>query len=103
MPHLKDGIRRMMEARKHADPARFFDVRYDDLIAQPAKVVRDIYGHFGFTQPPEMQQRIETMLAKPRKEERHVYNLEQFGLSNALVEREFAEYTETFLKKPTRS
>ena len=42
------GPDRAIEARARSDPARFFDVAYDRLIAAPVDTVRDVCRHFGY-------------------------------------------------------
>ena len=41
------GLSLFTAERARHDPARFCDVRYDDLVADPAGTVEAVYGYFG--------------------------------------------------------
>ena len=41
------GLERFTAARARHDPAQFSDVRYEDLVADPAGTVEGVYAHFG--------------------------------------------------------
>ena len=40
--------RKLEEARPHVDSRRFYDIRYEDLVADPVGEVRALYEHFGW-------------------------------------------------------
>jgi hypothetical protein len=41
------GLEEFTEARARHDPARFYDVVYDDFVANPLETVASVYQHFG--------------------------------------------------------
>ena len=41
------GLERFGAERARHDPARFFDVSYDDLVADPVGTAESVYAHFG--------------------------------------------------------
>ena len=81
--------RRSRDARKGADPSRFFDVEYRDLVADPIGTVRRIYDRFEHDWTPNLEQRMRSWLAKnpQHKHGVHRYGLEQFGLDPGLLRR----------------
>jgi hypothetical protein len=40
---------RLEEGKKHLKPGQFFEVRYEELICDPAATMRQVYDHFGLT------------------------------------------------------
>jgi hypothetical protein len=80
------------------NPARVFDVPYRALVADPVGTVRDIYRHFRLEMDDAMEQRMrQWLVANPsNKHGTHQYDLEQFGLSRADVDRLFGDYQEQF-------
>ena len=71
-----------MLARAAADPARFYDLQYEDLLADPMEAVSRIYGYFGYTAPPGMDAGMQRWLAAHPQHQHgvHQYTLSQFGL-----------------------
>jgi hypothetical protein len=92
------GIERAMEARTRRDPARFFDVRFEELVADPAAVVRNLHQHFDMPLPPDHAERVSGYLAKKRADERgsHKYDARLYGLDRGLVYEQYGEYIRTF-------
>src|SRR5215510_2269741 len=45
------ALDRMLSVRAAADPARFYDLQYEDLLADPMEAVPRIYGYFAYTAP----------------------------------------------------
>ena len=43
------GLERFIAVRARHDPARFFDVGYDEFVADPVRTVEAIYARFGLT------------------------------------------------------
>jgi hypothetical protein len=99
------GIERAMAARAAADPARFLDVTYPQLVADPIGTVRGICDYFGYPCTAELEARARRRLAgDPRhKHGVHRYGLEQFGLGPVAVDERFAAYrdwAEAHLRRP---
>ncbi len=77
---------------------RWVDVAYTDLVRDPMAVVRDIYDRFGWSlgQPTaqEMKGWLSRQAERRRRETRHSYSLESYGLTPGGVDRAFAPYLE---------
>jgi hypothetical protein len=89
-----DGMDRLMRAPQPVGDARAIDISYDELtadpVAGPIAVVRRVYGRLGYAYTPAFEQAMVRTLEAQRSVERsrHVYTLEQFGLSPAhMLER----------------
>lgn len=92
------GIERAMEARTRLDPARFYDVRFEELVADPAKVVRDMSSHFSLPLGPDHAERVTAYLSKKRADERgqHRYDGRAYELDKEALRKKYAHYIETF-------
>lgn len=95
---LHRGVQRAMEARDRADPARFYDVRFADLIEDPGKVVRDIASHFELDLAPDHEAQVQRYLASERQDApgNHQYDPSHFGLEPARVRDRYRGYIERF-------
>jgi len=76
------GLELFTRARASYDPRRFIDVEYEELVADPAAVLRRVYERLG---RPVAQ-------ARPmrRGAAEHIYSLDDFGLTRGQVEERFA-------------
>ncbi len=65
-----------------ASAPRFLDVRYRDLLAEPANIVRTILRHFGLPEEGDLDVRMGQYLRANHQERRraHRYSLSEFGL-----------------------
>ena len=92
------ALDRMLRVRAAADPARFYDLQYEDLLADPMDAVSRIYGYFGYTAPPGMEASMQRWLtAHPQHQYGvHQYTLRQFGLDRTTVARRCAAYLHRF-------
>jgi hypothetical protein len=100
------GLLRAMAARERiADESRFYDLHYNDLVADPLGAVTGIYEHFGMAVDDETRRRvINFQQDNPQgKHGKHRYTPEQFGLDRAVLSRRFAPYAERFGVEPDRS
>jgi hypothetical protein len=88
-----DGMKRSMAApQQHGQ--QIIDIGYDDLVADPAAVVRRVYAQFGYRFSATFEQDLARAIGNERAavRPRHSYSLEQFGLSRAQVIERSAEY-----------
>lgn len=94
--HLVLGCEQAIAARARSNPARFFDVSYDRLVADPVETAHAICRHFGYDFDAEYESRARRWLAEnpQHKHGVHRYRLEDFGLEAPTVERSFARYLE---------
>lgn len=75
-------------------PERMTDVLFDDLVKDPLGTVKRIYERFGYRYSEEMEAGMKRWLAEnPQgKHGAHKYELEQFGLTDAEIDRVFGSY-----------
>lgn len=94
----RSTLERSMATRGRVGEARFFDVRYADLTADPIGTVRAALAHFGEDLPVAAEVRLERHLADNPKHKHgaHRYAAEQFGLDRAEIEAAARGYHERF-------
>jgi hypothetical protein len=87
------GLERFRAERARHDPARFFDVDYDDFVRDPLGTVETVYAHFGLP----LEDTARTAMARLHEESRsgagrpaHRYTLADFGLTGEEVDERFA-------------
>lgn len=73
-----------------------YDLRYDDLVKDPASSVKHIYRHFGLNTGSAYEQRMQVWLRNnpQHKHGKHVYSLESFGLQPQEVMEQLGVYQE---------
>jgi hypothetical protein len=89
------GAERFMADRSSYDPSRFFDVRYDEFVADPLATISGIFAHFGMAFPEQARSAmasLEREAASGPPLPRHTYDLGEFGLTAAEVDERFAAY-----------
>lgn len=74
------------------------DIQYADQLRDPIGVMRKLYAHFDEPLTDEAETAMRAVLAKnPQgKHGKHVYSLEEFGLTAAGVRKHFQDYCERF-------
>jgi hypothetical protein len=89
-----DGLSLFTAERARHDQARFYDVRYDDLVADPAGTVEAIYEHFGLPLTGAAADAIRSLAASSRagSDSPHRYTLGEFGLAGEEVDERFGSY-----------
>lgn len=92
-------LNRLAEFRKTADPDRFIDVRYEDQLADPHGVVHMVLERLGVPISEDIDKHISDWLEENAREKRaaHKYSLEEFGLTEEQIKKDFAFYTAQFL------
>ena len=85
------GLARFTAERARHDPARFYDVYYDDLVADPMGTVTGIYRHFGLSLTGAAADAIAALAsaAKAGGGTAHRYALDEFGLTGEEVDERF--------------
>ena len=95
MSGMLNGATRFRSAHQELEH-RWVDIAYADLIRDPVKVVRAIYSRFGWqleqTAVNEMKAWLSQQADRRRRERRHSYALEDFGLTAGEVNAAFAPY-----------
>ena len=85
------GLAAYTQARARSDPARFHDVAYADLVADPVGTVEGIYDRFGLPLPGAAADAIRALATSRGKgESAHRYALEDYGLTGQDVDERFA-------------
>ena len=86
---------------------RWMDVNYVDLIEDPFGVVRSIYDRFGWPLEQAAVDAMEDWQARQarqrRKEKRHRYTLEDYGLTTEVVNEAFARYRDFITDRGIRA
>ena len=91
---MRRMMKRSMEARKRADARRFVDVSYGDLLRDPLGELQRIYRKAGivFGEVAERAARDALGTQVQHRYGRHVYRLDDFGLTRESVEQCFSFY-----------
>ena len=88
------GLERFTAERARHDPARFYDVGYEEFVADPFGIVEGAYGYFGLplsgTAADTMRSLIGADVAGRGPWPAHRYTLADFGLTGAEVDERFA-------------
>ncbi len=87
-----------LAVRKRRGDEQFIDVSYYDMITDPMKQIRRIYDFIGIPLTPEAEEQMMKWQKtnKQGKHGKHLYRLEDFGLSRESLDAELAEYRERF-------
>ena len=83
------GLELFNACRARHDQARFFDVYYDDFVADPLGTVESVYGRFGLTLTGAAADAMRAVQADGRPRP-HRYDLADFGLTGDQVDERFA-------------
>jgi hypothetical protein len=89
------GLDRFTADRAKYDPARFYDVHYDDFVADPIGTVEAVYTHFGLPLSDEARESMKALHTESRtggRKPAHRYQLSDFGLTPEQVDERFAGY-----------
>jgi hypothetical protein len=94
------AVRRCLASREHIPERQLADVWFLDALAKPLEVVAQIYARFDIAFSAEARLALETWLASNRRDKRppHEYTLAEFGLSEAEICADFAEYRRRFIE-----
>ena len=95
---LDQGLRSHEEARERIAGDRFIDLSYRELLAAPGAVVRRLGERLGFAGEGVAVEQASRWLEDNRQHKagRHRYTLDDFGLSEAVIDEYFAAYHSRF-------
>ena len=87
-----------LDVRASLDPARFFDLPFAEVIADPVAAVKRMYDHFGFALSSQAEERMRDWHGSHPQGEHgeHHYTAGAFGLSEGEIAERFRRYTERF-------
>jgi hypothetical protein len=96
------GISRRDLCEQELGPLRVLDIQYRDLVRDPLETVSRIYRHFGYGDSEEFARRARRWLhdMPKRRHNRHVYRLEQFGLSRDDLDSALSSYCRRYEIEP---
>jgi hypothetical protein len=86
------GLERFTAVRARHDPARFFDVSYDEFVKHPIRTVEATYAHFGLmlsAAARDAMRALHTQGAPAPARPAHRYTLSDFGLTDDQVDERF--------------
>ncbi len=86
------GLERFTAERARHDPARFYDVGYEEFTADPFGTVEAAYGYFGLPLSGAAADAMRSLIVADaaRRGRGHRYTLADFGLTGAEVDERFA-------------
>lgn len=96
MDYLRAALARNVAARQRLGPARFVDIDYADLMADPIACVRRVYETAGLEFAAPVEVRMRDWLAsqsKSREGSRHEYAIADYGIDRDEVEEAFRGYS----------
>ena len=86
------GLERFTAERARHDPARFYDVGYEEFVADPFGTAEAAYGYFGLPLPGAAADAMRSLIGADAagRGQGHRYTLADFGLTGAEVDERFA-------------
>jgi hypothetical protein len=87
------------------DPDKFIDIQYDEFIADPIKILKDIYLRTGRPMDEKLEDQL-TLADKKNSKGKygaHKYSLNDFGISQETISSHYIDYLEYFNKLKDRS
>jgi hypothetical protein len=86
------GLERFTAERARHDPARFYDVGYEEFVADPFGTVEAAYGYFGLPLSGAAADAMRSLIGADAagRGQGHRYTLADFGLSGEEVDERFA-------------
>jgi Sulfotransferase family len=87
------GLERFLAERARRHAARFYDVSYEDFVADPFGTVEAAYGYFGLALSGTSATAMRSLIkadAEGSRGQGHRYTLAEFGLTGAEVDERFA-------------
>jgi len=92
------GAERGIEVRKGEDPAQFYDLHFDDYVADPVASAKKIYDHFGIDWKSETEEAMRAHHAENQegKHGKHSHSLEKIETSREAMLDRFADYIDHF-------
>jgi hypothetical protein len=87
------GLERFTADRAKHNPAQFYDMQYDDFVANPLGVVADIYDHFGLALTDDARTAMAAVHDSGHRRRAHRYDLADFGLTAEQTDKRFRNAT----------
>jgi len=95
---LDHGLRALERGRASLPAERFIDLSYRELIAAPGSVLRRLGGRLGFDTDASALADADAWLGENRQHKagKHRYSVDDFGLSDDIMDEYFASYRARF-------
>ena len=95
---FEEMIRRTINYREDKGWNCIYDLHYSELTNNPITEIKKIYAHFEETLTADAEQAMQTYLQdNPKgKHGKHVYSLEEYGLTKEIIEQRFTDYYQRF-------
>jgi hypothetical protein len=95
---LGQGLRALEQARRKLPDERFVDIPYRELVASPGAVMRSLGERLAFDARSVALEEAGRWLEENRQHKlgRHRYSLEDFGLTEGIIEEYFEDYRARF-------
>jgi hypothetical protein len=87
---LSEGLSRAEQARQR-HPDRVLKIDFRTLVTNKTGTVRRIYEHFGLALSPEAETAMTRWIQATPYSGSHKYSLEQFGISESVIQRHFSD------------
>jgi hypothetical protein len=98
-PRLVDWMRRFEAARARIGEDRFIDIDYRAVTREPLAQAERVLARMGVPVDDKVEAALAEFMAGNTREQRpmHDYSLARFGLDEAAILREFAEYRARYI------
>jgi hypothetical protein len=99
-------LEKAMKFRKSVhDHNKFIDIQYDDFVADPIKILKDIYLRTGRSMDQKLEDQLTLVDNKNSKGKygSHKYSLNDFGISQDTISSHYIDYLEYFKKLKERT
>ena len=94
---ILDQHRRLLSWERKLPSSQWLTLRYEQLIADPAAALREVYAHFGIELGAEDEQRIAGANARAQSfRKQRSYSLAEYGLTPADVREQLAELYDAY-------
>jgi hypothetical protein len=94
LEYFLESMHKSMAIDKEVSDGHFIDVLFEDLTGNPIGILREVYSKFGCDFTPQFEKRVREFLQTDSgaRKYKHVYTLEQFGLSRGEILARSQEY-----------
>ncbi len=92
------GVERAIEVRRDRDPSQFYDLYFEDFVADPVASAERIYSHFGIDWTPEGESAMRAHKEDNPQEKhgKHDHSLDAIKVSREEMLERFAKYISHF-------
>jgi hypothetical protein len=88
------NLEKGMSDRKSLSDNQIVDIQYDEFINNPIEVIKHTYSQLNFDMNIATENNIQNYLIKDKEitKLKHVYSLEEYGLSKQIIKSQFRDY-----------